>query len=111
MHHAYASVAPRPEDWPTLVGKLGQMLAKNYDWSKDVQQLRVPTMIVVGDADAVRTAHAVEFFELLGGGKSDAGWDGSGMSSARLAILPATTHYNILSSPVLASLVKSFLDS
>lgn len=111
MHDAYASVAPRPEDWPTLVGKLGQMLAKNYDWSKDVQQLRAPTMIVVGDADAVRTAHAVEFFELLGGGKSDAGWDGSGMSNARLAILPATTHYNILSSPVLASLVKSFLDS
>lgn len=111
MHHAYASVAPRPEDWPTLVGKLGQMLAKDYDWSKDVQQLRVPTMIVVGDADAVRTAHAVEFFELLGGGKSDAGWDGSGMSNSRLAILPATTHYNILSSPVLASLVKSFLDS
>ena len=62
-------------------------------------------MIVVGDADSVRTAHAVEFFELLGGGKADAGWDGSGMSNARLAILPAMTHYNIFFSPLLASTV------
>ena len=68
-------------------------------------------MIVVGDADAVRTAHAVEMFELLGGGKADGGWDGSGMSNARLAILPATTHYNIFSSPTLASAVIPFLDA
>src|SRR5437867_4570422 len=26
MHEAYASAAPKPEDWPTLVGKLGQLL-------------------------------------------------------------------------------------
>lgn len=68
-------------------------------------------MIVVGDADGVRTAHAVEFFELLGGGKADAGWDGAGMSNARLAILPATTHYNILLSPMLVSIVTPFLDA
>ena len=36
-----------------------------------------PTLLVFGDADAVRPAHAVEFFELLGGGKRDGGWDGS----------------------------------
>lgn len=110
MHQAYASVAPRPEDWPQLAAKLSNLLAKDYDWSKEIAQLRMPVMIVVGDADAVRTAHAVEFFELLGGGKSDAGWDGAGMPSARLAILPATTHYNIMSSPVLATAVTSFLE-
>jgi hypothetical protein len=68
-------------------------------------------MVVVGDADGVRTAHAVRFFELLGGGKADAGWDGSGMSKARLAVLPATTHYDIFSSPTLASTVAPFLDA
>jgi len=47
---------------------------------------------------------------LLGGGKKEAGWDGAGMSNARLAILPAMTHYDILSSPVLASMLTSFLD-
>lgn len=78
---------------------MGQLLGQEYDWSKEVAVIKSPTMIVIGDADGVRTAHAVAFFELLGGGKKDAGWDGSGMPNARLAILPATTHYNILFTP------------
>jgi hypothetical protein len=68
-------------------------------------------LLVFGDADAVPPAHAVQFFELLGGGKKDGGWDGSGMSSARLAILPGQTHYTIFSSPALASTVAPFLDA
>jgi pimeloyl-ACP methyl ester carboxylesterase len=111
MYQLYAGVAPRPEDWPVLLTKLGRLLGQGYDWSEEVAAIEVPTMIVVGDADSVRTAHAVEFFELFGGGKADAGWDGSGMSNARLAILPATTHYNIFSSPALASAVTPFLDA
>ena len=111
MYQLYASVAPKPEDWPVLLSKLGELLRKDYDWSEEVAKIEIRTMIVVGDADSVRTAHAVEFFELLGGGKADAGWDGSGMSDARLAILPATTHYDIFSSPTLASTVASFLDA
>ena len=111
MYQLYAGVAPRPEDWPVLLTKLGRLLGQGYDWSEEVAAIEVPTMIVFGDADSVRTAHAVEFFELFGGGKADAGWDGSGMSNARLAILPATTHYNIFSSPALASAVTPFLDA
>jgi pimeloyl-ACP methyl ester carboxylesterase len=111
MYQLYASVAPKPEDWPVLLTKLGELLRKDYDWSDEVAKIETPTMIVVGDADSVRTAHAVEFFELLGGGKADAGWDGSGMSDARLAILPATTHYDIFSSPTLAATVAPFLDA
>jgi len=52
----------------------------------------------------------VEFFELLGGGKRDAGWDGSGLTHHRLAILPGLTHYNINLSPTLAQAVIPFLD-
>jgi pimeloyl-ACP methyl ester carboxylesterase len=111
MYQHYASIAPKPEDWPVLLTKLGELLRQDYDWSKDVAAIKAPTLIVVGDADSVRTAHAVAFFELLGGGQVDAGWDGSGMSNARLAILPATTHYNIYSSPSLAAVVASFLDA
>jgi hypothetical protein len=33
------------------------------------------------------------------------------MSNARLAILPAMTHYNIYSFPTLAAVVASFLDA
>jgi len=111
MYQLYASIAPKPEDWPVLLTKLGRLLGQDYAWSEEVEAIRAPTMIVVGDADSVRTAHTVRFFELLGGGKADAGWDGSGMSNARLAILPATTHYDIFSSPTLASTVTPFLDA
>jgi pimeloyl-ACP methyl ester carboxylesterase len=84
---------------------------KDYDWSQDVPAIKAATLLVFGDADAVRTAHAVQFFEFLGGGKKDGGWDGSGLSNARLAILPGLTHYTIFSSPVLASTVTPFLDA
>lgn len=66
-------------------------------------------MIVYGDADSIPPSHAAQFFELLGGGKADAGWDGAGMPNARLAILPGTTHYTIFMSPALVPAVTSFL--
>ena len=111
MYQIYARIAPRLADWPVLLTKLGELLRQDYDWSKEVAAIQAPTLLVFGDADAVRTAHAVQFFELLGSGKKDAGWDGSGMSKARLAILPGVTHYNVFSSPVLASTVTTFLDA
>ena len=48
------------------------------------------TMVVVGDADAVRIEHAVEMFRLLGGGAMG---DLAGLSKHRLAVLPGTTHF------------------
>ena len=111
MYQLYARVAPKPAEWPVLLTKLGEMLRKDYDWSNDVATIKVLTLVVFGDADAVRTAHAVQFFELLGGGKKDGGWDGSGMSNARLAILPGLTHYSIFSSPALPASVTPFLDA
>ena len=62
-----------------------------------------------GDADSIPVSHAAEFFELLGGSRRDGGWDGSGMSSAQLAILPATTHFTSFSSPLVAQLAGPFL--
>ena len=111
MYPLYVRIAPKPDNWPVLLTKIGDLVRKEYDWSKDVAAIKAPTLLVFGDADAVRAAHAVEFFELLGGGKRDAGWDGSGMSNARLAILPGLTHYNVFSSPVLAATVTPFLDA
>ena len=110
MYQEYARVAPRPQDFPVLCDKIGDMLRQDYDWSDDVAALKTPTMLVFGDADSIPPAYAARFFDLLGGGKTDAGWDGSGMSNARLAILPGTTHYNIFYSPVLVSIVRPFLE-
>ena len=102
---------PRPEDWPLLLTKMGELLRQDYDWSEAVKGIQARVMLVFGDADAIRPAHMVEFFELLGGGQQDAGWDGSGMPSARLAILPGVTHYDIFEKPALASAVTPFLDA
>lgn len=95
----------------TLFTKLADLLKKDYDWSKEVAAIKAPTMIVFADADAIRTSHIMEFFGLLGGGQKDAGLDGSGRPAAQLAILPGLTHYNIGSSPMLATVVTPFLDA
>jgi pimeloyl-ACP methyl ester carboxylesterase len=111
MYQSYAQIAPRPQDWPVLCSKLGNMFRQDYDCSADVAKIKLPVLLAFGDADAVRTASAVQFFELLGGGQRDGGWDASGMSHVRLAILPGTTHYTIFSSPQLSGVVTRFLDT
>jgi hypothetical protein len=85
-------------------------LKVDYDWSAEIPRLPMSVMIVAGDADGMPPSHAVEFFELLGGGKRDAGWDGSGMTQHRLAILPGVTHYNMNIAPSLPAAVIPFLD-
>lgn len=50
-----------------------------------------------------------EFFALLGGGQKDGNWDGSGKTRHQLALLPDTTHYDILGSPLLLPVVQVFL--
>jgi pimeloyl-ACP methyl ester carboxylesterase len=110
MYQLYASIAPRPEDWPRLLQKIGESMKGDFDYSREFARIKAPTMIVAGDADLFPPSHAVELFGLLGGGKRDGGWDGSGRSNARLAILPGVTHYAIGYAPALAPAVIPFLD-
>jgi pimeloyl-ACP methyl ester carboxylesterase len=110
MYQLYASIAPRPEDWGRLLGKIGEAMKGDFDYSSEVPKIKATTMIVAGDADIFPPSHAVEFFGLLGGGKRDGGWDGSGRPNARLAILPGVTHYTMAIAPALAPTVIAFLD-
>jgi pimeloyl-ACP methyl ester carboxylesterase len=111
MYQAYIAVAPDPAHFGVLIDKMGDMMRQDYDWSEEVAALTMPTMIVMGDADSISPAHGAQFFELLGGGQRDGGWDRSGTTIHRLAILPNTTHYDIFSSPALAPSVTPFLDA
>lgn len=105
----HASLAPKPEEFPALLDKLGRLLGhSNYDWSARVAALEIPVMVALGDADSLSPAHGAEFFGLLGGGKRDAGMDGGGMVASRLAVLPGTTHYDIVRSPMLWRGVAAF---
>ena len=106
----YREIAPRPDDWPVLVTQLTTLLKDDYDWSDEVRTIAMPTLIVAGDADGMPPRHAVEMFELLGGGGRDASWDRSGMTRHRLAILPGATHYDTNVRPELARVVSAFLD-
>jgi pimeloyl-ACP methyl ester carboxylesterase len=110
MYGTYREIAPRVEDWPILVTQLTGLLKLDYDWTAEVRGLPMPVMIVAGDADGLPPRHAVELFELLGGGRRDAVWDHSGMTRHALAILPRATHYEINVAPALASSVAAFLD-
>jgi len=110
MYQLYNRLAPRPQDFPRLLDKIGELMKQDFDFSKEVAAIKAPTMIVAGDADIFPPSHAVEMFGLLGGGKRDGGWDGSGRPSSRLAILPGLTHYTIFSAPQLAATAIPFLD-
>ncbi len=110
MYQLYASIAPRPEDWPRLLDKMGAAMRADYDYTREIAGLRIPTLVVAGDADMFPPSHAAEFFGLLGGGRRDGGWDGSGRPASQLAILPGLTHYTIFSDPVLAAVAVRFLD-
>ncbi len=57
-----------------------------------------------------RPEHIVEFFQLLGGGQRDAGWQREHQGRHRLAILPNTTHCDMFMSPLLVPAVRPFLD-
>jgi pimeloyl-ACP methyl ester carboxylesterase len=110
MAKSYAAVAPNPRDFPKLLDALGEMMKKPFDWTADVPKLTMPVMLVYGDSDMYRPEHEVKFYQLLGGGLKDAGWQRENMSRNRLSILPGLTHYDIFLSPQLPATVSPFLD-
>jgi pimeloyl-ACP methyl ester carboxylesterase len=112
MYELYARVAPRPEDFPRLLGKIGESMAKDFDFSDEFRGLKVPTLIAAADADMAPPSHYVEMFAMLDGGLRDGGWMGEGRPNGghALAIIPNTTHYNLGMSPLLAAAANAFLE-
>ncbi|HYY46402.1 MAG TPA: alpha/beta hydrolase [Candidatus Angelobacter sp.] len=112
MYQLYQRVAPRPQDFPRLLDKIGQSMSKPYDYTEVVRSLKVPTLIVAADADMAPPSHYVEVFKLLDGGLRDGGWMGEGRPKGghALAILPGLTHYNLSASPLFAAVTLAFLD-
>ncbi len=98
-------------DWNVLFGKMGRLQRQDFDWTSDMAAVKSTTLLVFADADSIKTSHAAEFYQLLGGGQRDAGLDGSLRPKNQLAILPGQTHYDIIASPTLVRLVTTFLDA
>jgi pimeloyl-ACP methyl ester carboxylesterase len=112
MYELYQRVAPRPEDFPRLLDKIGASMAQDFDFSDEVRGLQVPTLVMAADADMAPPSHYVEVFKLLDGGLRDGGWMGESRPKGghALAILPGLTHYNIGVSPLFAATALAFLD-
>src|SRR5207248_1319077 len=110
MYKSYVAIAPHPEEFPKLLDQMGAYMRKPYDWSTDVKKLTMPVMLIYGDSDMFRPEHEVKFYQLLGGGLKDAGWQREHMSPNRLAILPNLTHYEIGLAPQLAETALPFLN-
>src|SRR3712207_1016122 len=111
----YLKVAPNPEDFPNLVAKLKRLDMEPFAWSADdIRGIEAPALIVVGDSDAVRLEHAVEMFQLLGGGVMG---DIAGLPKSQLAVLPGTAHFVPPGSGLLdradwlGSMIGGFLDA
>ncbi|MGH3762514.1 alpha/beta fold hydrolase [Actinophytocola sp.] len=82
MHDAYVAVAPDPGRFEAFAAKASALPAE-LDWSaEDLGKVRSPVLIIVGDLDFVRVEHAAEMRELI--------------PDARLAVLPDTTHMDLL---------------
>jgi pimeloyl-ACP methyl ester carboxylesterase len=111
MYELYRAIAPRPDDFPRLLDKIGAAMRQEFDYAAQVAGITAKTLIVAADADMFPPAHAAEIFGLLGGGQRDGGWDGSGRPASQLAILPGLTHYTIVDSPALAETALRFLDA
>jgi pimeloyl-ACP methyl ester carboxylesterase len=110
MYKSYVAIAPKPEDFPKLLDRMGEFMRADYDWSEDVKKLQMPVMLMYGDSDMIRLDHVVSFYNLLGGGLKDAGWNREHMAKNRLAILPGLTHYELFLSPRLATTALPFLN-
>ena len=112
MYELYHRVAPRPEDFPRLLDKIGQAMAVDFDFSEDVKAIRVPTLVAAGDSDMAPPSHYVEVFALLGGGLRDGGWMAEGRPEGghQLAIIPGATHYDVFMNPLFSAAALRFLD-
>ena len=108
MYKSYVAIAPHPEEFPKLLDAMGAYMRKSYDWSADVKKLTMPVMLIYGDSDMFRPEHEVRFYQLLGGGLKDAGWQREHMSQNRLAILPNLTHYEMGLAPQLVETALPF---
>jgi pimeloyl-ACP methyl ester carboxylesterase len=107
---AYDKVAPRPEDFATLVRKKNEMDRHYQPWTPEqIQSFKAPMLIMVGDSDIVRPEHVVEMFRLVGGGVMG---DLVGLPASQLAILPGTTHVTVVyKTDWVTSMTNEFLNA
>jgi pimeloyl-ACP methyl ester carboxylesterase len=97
LRKAYLATAPHPGQLPSFFAKGVERMRQFKDWTPaQIQTIRAPTLLVLGDRDIVRVEHAAQMQHLL--------------PDARLAVLPATDHLAITDRAAdLAAMLDEFL--
>jgi pimeloyl-ACP methyl ester carboxylesterase len=110
MEQDYRAKSPNPDKLQDLLDKLGQFDAGFTGWADaDIQGIAAPTLLTVGDCDAVRLEHMVRFLRLRGG---DVNGDLVGVPASQLAVFPGTTHFfGLAKTELVLGAVLSFLDA
>ncbi|HET9416497.1 MAG TPA: alpha/beta fold hydrolase [Candidatus Limnocylindria bacterium] len=110
MEQEYVAKSPHPARLQTLLDKLGSYDDGATGWSDDeIRGIAAPTLITVGDCDAVRLEHAVRFLQLRGG---DVNGDLVGVPASQLAVFPGTTHFfGLARTTLVLDVVTTFLDA
>jgi pimeloyl-ACP methyl ester carboxylesterase len=100
MEQEYRAKSPNPDKLQDLLDKLGRFDAGFTGWTDaDIQGIAAPTLITVGDGDAVRLDRMVRFLQLRGG---DVNGDFVGVPASQPAVLPGTKHFFGLAKTALA---------
>jgi pimeloyl-ACP methyl ester carboxylesterase len=66
---AYRRLSPDGVDhWPIVLGRLQRMWVVEPNFTREqMQSIKAPTLIIVGDGDIVTPEHAVEMFRVIPG--------------------------------------------
>jgi pimeloyl-ACP methyl ester carboxylesterase len=110
MEKDYLAKSPNPDKLQDLLDKLGAYDQGFTGWSDDeIREFPAPTLITVGDCDAVTLEHAVRFLQLRGG---DVNGDFVGVPASQLAVYPGTTHFfGMARTTLVLDVVTTFLDA
>jgi pimeloyl-ACP methyl ester carboxylesterase len=110
MELEYLAKSPHPDKLQGLLDKLGTYDKGFKGWSDaDITGIPAPTLITVGDCDAVKLGHAVRFLQLRGG---DVNGDFVGVPTSQLAVFPGTTHFfGLARTELVLDVVLRFLDA
>lgn len=110
MEQSYRAKSPHPDRLQNLLDKLSTFDQGFTGWSDDdIRGIAAPTLITVGDCDAVRLDHAVRFLQLRGG---DVNGDFVGVPASQLAVFPGTTHFfGLARTDLVRDVVLTFLDA
>jgi pimeloyl-ACP methyl ester carboxylesterase len=110
MEQDYLAKSPNPDKLQDLLNKLGSYDRGAGGWSDDdIRGIAAPTLITVGDCDAVTLEHAVRFLQLRGG---DVNGDFVGVPTSQLAVFPGSTHFfGMARTPLVLDVVTTFLNA